>query len=162
MKILTWRAFSLPNFVVQLCQLPYLKPPGGKKCVPNSRSVWVLPEDSLIYSIVFGGSERIYRSFSPCVLSSPPVQIQLQPPSEATCHRHLVPSPKSHPFQSTSQAKGREWMEDPPGFPSDPAWVPYHILSLSPKREIILFSSNEGRQILQIKIQNTRFSVNVR
>lgn len=30
MKILTRRAFSLPNFAVQLCQLPPLKPPGGK------------------------------------------------------------------------------------------------------------------------------------
>lgn len=77
-------------------------------------------------------------------------QTYLQPPSEATRHWYLIPNPKSHSFQSMSQAKGRTWMDDSRVFPSEPACIPY-LLSLSPKGEILLFPSNDGCQISQIK-----------
>lgn len=139
---------------------PLPKATWWKNVSANSKSVWVLPGDGLIYSIVFGGSESIDGSFSRCLLPSPPAQTLLQPPSEATCHGHLVPNPKSHPFQSMSQAKGREWTEDS-RLPSEPACVPYYILSLSRKGDHSVFFQR-GSPISQTEIQNTRFKVNVR
>lgn len=134
MKILTRRAFFLTNFPVQLCQLPPLKPPGGKMC-PQVRVSMVFPVYGLIHCIVLGGSERMRYSFllMPSVFTFPPNPPHSRPGSGRGCHWYLIQNPKSRPSQSTSQAKGGKVNGRLSGLPIENYLLTFYSIIFSPR-----------------------------